>query len=403
MLWNAFTLAVGAIARNLVRSCLTMLGIVIGVAAVITMVTVGNGATVAITQQIEGLGTNLLIIVPSQGGGGGGFGGFGVSLFTLEDADAIGDQVSAARSVAPVSTKSVMAIAGNESWRTTATGVDGGYQQVRDWPVAFGRDFNGGELQAGAAVCIIGATIRSELFGRYNPVGDSLRLGRLSCTIIGVLDAKGQSAFGQDQDNLVLLPMRTFQRRVAGNTNVQQIMVSVRSAGAIDRVQEDIEDLLRDRRRISEGEDDDFAVQDTREMIEAISTVTGVLTSFLSAIAGVSLLVGGIGIMNIMLVSVTERTREIGTRLAIGALERDVLLQFLVEASVLAALGGVVGVLLALGLSALITNLINVPLVIDLPVIGLAVAFSAAVGLFFGLLPAQRAASLNPIEALRHE
>jgi putative ABC transport system permease protein len=400
MLWNAFTLAIGAIGRNLVRSFLTMLGIVIGVAAVITMVTVGAGATAAITQQIAGLGSNLLIIVPSQGGG---FGAIGVSLFTLEDAEAIRDQVSTARSVAPIAVKSVMAVSGNESWRTNATGVDGGYQQVRDWPVAAGRDFSVGELQAGSSVCIIGETIRKEMFGRLRPVGEELRLGRFSCTVVGVLAAKGQSAFGQDQDNLVLLPLRTFQRRVAGNTNVMQIMVSVRSAGAVDRTQEDIQRLMRDRRRISEGEDDDFSVQDTRDIIEAISTVTGVLTSFLSAIAGVSLLVGGIGIMNIMLVSVTERTREIGTRLAIGALERDVLLQFLVEASVLAALGGVIGVLLALGLSALITNLINVPLVLDLPVILLAVAFSAAVGLFFGLLPAQRAASLNPIEALRHE
>jgi putative ABC transport system permease protein len=400
MLWNAFTLAVGAIGRNLVRSFLTMLGIVIGVAAVITMVTVGAGATAAVTQQIAGLGSNLLIVTPTQAGG---FGAIGVSLFTIEDADSIRDQVTAARNVAPIAVKSVMAVSGNESYRTNATGVDGGYQRVRDWPVERGRDFNAGELQIGSAVCIIGETIRDELFGRLDPIGQQLRLGRLSCTVVGLLEAKGQSAFGQDQDNLVLLPLRTFQRRVAGNENVMQIMVSVRSAGAVDRVKADIERLMRDRRRISDGEDDDFAVQDTRDIIEAISTVTGVLTSFLSAIAGVSLLVGGIGIMNIMLVSVTERTREIGTRLAIGALERDVLLQFLVEASVLAALGGVIGVLLALGLSALITNLINVPLVLDLPVIGLAVAFSAAVGLFFGLLPAQRAASLNPIEALRHE
>jgi putative ABC transport system permease protein len=400
MLWNAFTLAIAALSRNLVRSGLTMLGIVIGVAAVITMVTVGKGATASITQLIAGLGSNMLIVSPSQGGGGFGA---GVSLFTVEDSEAIRQQVPTARLVAPIAQRSVMAVVGNESWRTPVAGVDGAYREIRDWPVALGRDFNLGELQAGSAVCIIGETVRLELYGRYSPVGEELRLGQLSCTVVGVLEAKGQSALGQDQDNLVLLPLRTFHRRVAGNTNVQNMMVSVRNAGSIDRAKAEIERLLRERRHISEGEDDNFVVQDTREMIEAVSSVFGILTAFLSAIAGVSLLVGGIGIMNIMLVSVTERTREIGTRLAIGALERDVLLQFLVEAAVLAALGGIFGVLLALGLAAIITNAINVPFVVDFPIIGLAVAFSALVGLFFGLLPAQRAASLDPIEALRHE
>jgi putative ABC transport system permease protein len=401
MLWNAFTLAIDAIGRNLLRSFLTMLGIVIGVAAVITMVTVGNGATAAVTQQISSMGSNLLIVFPGQAAGGP-FAGGG-SAFTIQDAEAIRDQVPTARAVAPLATRSVVAVYGNENWRTTATGIDGGYLLVRDWPLAEGRDFTVGELQAGASSCIIGETLRQELFGRSNPEGQRLRLGSLSCTVIGVLEAKGQSGFGQDQDNVVLMPLRTFQRRIAGNTNVAQIMVSTRDAAVMTRTQRDIESLLRDRRRIAPGEDDDFAVRDTREVMNALAGVTRILTGVLGAIAGVSLLVGGIGIMNIMLVSVTERTREIGTRLAIGALERDVLTQFLVEASVLSGLGGVVGVILAMGFSALAAKLIGLPFILDLNVVLIAVAFSAGVGLVFGLLPAKRAASLNPIEALRHE
>ncbi len=401
MLWNAFLLALREIRRNVMRSFLTMLGIVIGVAAVITMVTIGGGATVQVTAQIESLGSNLLIVTTSLGFGPGGV--RSGAPFDMADAEAIGEQIGSIEAVAPQSAAAVTAIYGNENWATTVSGVTNGYFPVRDWPLKDGRIFTGAEQRAGASVCILGNTVREELLGRGNPIGERLRLGKLSCEVVGLLEAKGQSVMGTDQDNLVLIPLRAFQRRISGNRDISMIQVSVLPGASTEKVKRDIEYLMRERRRISPGEDDNFSVRDLKEIAEMLSGTTRVLTMLLGAVAGVSLLVGGIGIMNIMLVSVTERTREIGIRLAIGALAREVLMQFLVEAVVLSSLGGILGILLALAASVWLADIMLVPFVLDLPIIGVAFLFSAAVGILFGFFPARRAARMDPIEALRHE
>jgi len=402
MLWNALLLAMREIRRNVLRSSLTALGIVIGVAAVITMVTIGAGATAAISAQIASLGSNILMVRPGQG--------FGPSRslgssrpFEIRDADIMAQQVRSLRAVAPTSSTRSTAIFGNRNWQTMVTGTTNDYFVAGNWSLMDGRYFTASELRAGRSVCILGETARRELFGLQNPVGSKLRLNKLSCQIVGLLQAKGQSAMGTDQDDLVVLPMRTFQRRISGNTDVGSLLVSVRDGAATEDAQREIEQVLRQRRHIHANEEDDFNVFDTKQIAQTLTGATRVLTMLLSAVAGVSLLVGGIGIMNIMLVSVTERTREIGIRLAIGALEREVLGQFLVEAVVLSSFGGLLGIALALGVSAALTSLMNIPLVLQLWVILLAFGFSAAVGVIFGYVPARRAARLDPIDALRHE
>jgi len=401
MLWNAFLLALREIRRNVLRSFLTVLGIVIGVAAVITMVTIGGGATVQVTAQIESLGSNLLMVTTRMGFGPGG--AARGAPFDSRDADAIAAQVGSVEAVAPQDSSRATAIYGNENWSTSVSGVTNGFFPVRDWGLAAGRIFSDAEQRAGAAVCVIGATVRDELFGRADPVGENLRLGKLGCKVIGLLAAKGQSMMGSDQDNLVLVPLRAYQRRISGNRDISIIQVSMLPGASTEKAKRDIEFLLRERRHISPGEDDNFSVRDLKEIAEALSGTTRVLTMLLGAVAAVSLLVGGIGIMNIMLVSVTERTREIGIRLAIGALEREVLMQFLVEAVVLSSLGGIVGIVLALVASVWIADLMLVPFVPSLPIVAVAFLFSAAVGILFGFFPARRAARMDPIEALRHE
>ncbi|MGD8547839.1 MAG: ABC transporter permease, partial [Thiohalophilus sp.] len=305
--------------------------------------------------------------------------------------------------VAPIASQSMVAIYGNRNWSTTVTGSNNDYFSVANWTLAEGREFSGSELRAGAAVCIIGDTVRRELFGNQSPLGDKLRLNKISCQVIGLLEAKGQSMGGRDQDDLILIPLRTFWRRIAGNQDVQLIYVSARDGVSTSKVQRDIELLMRERRRISANEDDDFNVRDMKEIAEALTGTTQVLTTLLGAVAAVSLLVGGIGIMNIMLVSVTERTREIGIRLAIGALEREVLLQFLVEAVVLSSLGGIIGISLAVAGSYALAGLMGMPVVLNAGIMLLAFLFSAAVGVIFGYFPARKAARLDPIEALRYE
>ena len=398
MLWNAFLLALREIRRNVLRSFLTILGIVIGVAAVITMVTIGGGATAQVTAQIESLGSNLLTVTTRLG-----FGGGRGAPFDIKDSEAIAAQIGAIEAVAPQSSTRVTAIYGNENWSTSVSGVSNGFFPVRDWPMNEGRIFTGAEQRAGAALCIVGDTVRAELFGRGTAIGENLRLGKLSCKVIGLLAAKGQSMMGSDQDNLVLVPLRTYQRRIAGNRDISLIQVSMLPGASTEKAKRDIEHLLRERRHVSPGEDDNFSVRDLKEIAEMLSGTTRVLTMLLGAVAAVSLLVGGIGIMNIMLVSVTERTREIGIRLAIGALEREVLLQFLVEAVVLSSLGGLTGIGLALVASVWLADIMLVPFVPDLAIILVAFLFSAAVGILFGFFPARRAARMDPIEALRHE
>ena len=402
MLWDAFQLALREIRRNVLRTSLTVLGIVIGVAAVITMVTVGAGATAAVSAQIASLGSNILIVRPGQGFGPGR------SIararpFEMADVEAISRQIDGLRAVAPRASSLAQAIFGNRNWQTSITGTTNAYFVAGNWTLADGRFFTAAEQRAGRSVCVIGQTTRRELFGGQNPVGSKIRLNKLSCQVVGLLSAKGQSAMGTDQDDTVIVPLRTFQRRISGTTDVGAPMVSVRDGISTEQVKSRIERLLRQRRHISAGEEDDFSVFDTRQIAQTLTGTTRVLTMLLGAVAGVSLLVGGIGIMNIMLVSVTERTREIGIRLAIGAFEREILGQFLVEALVLSSLGGLFGIALAMLAAAGLTSLMSIPFVPDVPVIILAFAFSAAVGIVFGYFPARRAARMDPIQALRHE
>ena len=401
MWWNTFLLSLREIRRNLMRSFLTVLGIVIGVAAVITMVTIGNGATKAVADQISSLGSNLLIIRPGQRLGP--VGDAGTSLFKEADAQALAAQVGGLRAVAPAQTAGVLVVYGARNWSTRVTGTTNAYLVTNNWQIASGRSFSEAEERSGAAVCLIGATIRRELFGAEDPLGAQIRVKQFSCQVIGLLASKGQAGMGQDQDDTVILPLHTVQRRLTGNQNVGQLLVSLQDGVDSERVKRGIRELLRERRKLSETDEDNFNIMDTRQIADTLSGTTKVMTMLLGAVAGVSLLVGGIGIMNIMLVSVTERTREIGVRLAIGALEREVLLQFLIEAVVLSSVGGLIGVAIATAASAVLATLMQVPLLFDPGINLLSFGFSAAIGVVFGYFPARRAARLDPIEALRHE
>jgi putative ABC transport system permease protein len=403
MIWETIQLAQREIRRNVLRSSLTILGIVIGVAAVITLVTLGRGATVQVTEQISSLGSNLLQVRPGQGFHGPGGASSSAVPFRNEDSEALAREVSGVRAVAPVSSRATQAIYGNLNWATTVTGSTNGYLTTRDWSLKSGRVFTDSEQRAGSAVCILGATVKKELFGNQDPLGASIRLQKLACQVVGVLDAKGQSSFGSDQDDFVLIPLRALQRRIAGNNDVSAIYISARDRAAIDKTKEDITKLLRERRHIPTGEADDFNVRDMQEIMTTLTGTTKILTTLLGAVAAVSLLVGGIGIMNIMLVSVTERTREIGIRLAIGALGSEVLLQFLVEAVVLSSFGGVVGIILGLVGAAMAAHALEMPFVLSPEIVVIAFFFSATVGVIFGYFPARKAARLDPIEALRHE
>jgi putative ABC transport system permease protein len=402
MLFETVRLAVQAIFRHMLRSFLTILGVVIGVAAVIAMVTVGQGSTEQVTSDVAQLGRNLLVVSPGQAQQGPGAAS-GAAAFDIRDVDAIQAQLASVRVAAPANTRMTTAILGNENLATTVIGTDTRYLEARDMPVVEGRAFYESELRSGTSVCILGQTVRRGLFGAGDPVGQSMRLKTLSCRVIGVMEEQGVSSFGTDQDDFVLIPLKTFQRRIAGNADVAMIFVAVRDAASTDKAMGEIEQLMRERRRIGPGEDDDFNVFDMKQIASVLTGITNVMTGLLSAVAAVSLLVGGIGIMNIMLVSVTERTREIGIRLAVGAQEGQVLLQFLVEAIVLSLIGGAIGILLGLGLGALGSNLLRVPFSPDLGIILLAFGFSALIGIVFGYFPARRAARMNPIDALRHE
>jgi putative ABC transport system permease protein len=400
MLLNTLLLALRSIRRNLMRSFLTILGIVIGVSAVITMVTLGNGATLAVQSQIAGLGTNLLQVRPGQRMGPGGGGG---PSFREADATAIATQIGGVAAVAAESRTGGTVVALGRNWSTSIMGSTNDWLVTGNWKLADGRLFSDDEQRAGAAVCMVGETVRRELFGASPAMGEQLRVKQISCEIVGVLASKGQGAFGNDQDDLVLLPMRALQRRITGNLRVNTLLVSMAEGSNAERVKAGITQLLRERRKLAPGTENNFNVLDTKQLADTLSGTTKVMTMLLGAVAAVSLLVGGIGIMNIMLVSVTERTREIGLRLAIGALEREVQLQFLIEAVVLASLGGLIGIVLATGASIGLSALMDVPYVFNLGVNVLSFLFSAGIGVLFGYFPARRAARLDPIEALRHE
>ncbi len=404
MLFSVFMLALRSVRRNVLRSFLTILGIVIGVSAVITMVTLGNGATQAIEEKITSLGTNLLMVSPGQRIGGGGGGG-GVPQFVEADADAIAAQIGGVAVVAPQGRANATVVANGRNWATGVVGSTNAWFETGNWQLASGRLFASDEQLSGAAVCIVGETVRRELWGGtagQTGLGQQLRVKQFSCDVIGVLAAKGQGGMG-DQDDTVLLPLHTLQRRVTGSRKVAVLLVSMQEGADSAPLKAGLRQLLRERRHLADSDDDNFNIFDTQQLAETLSSTMGVLTSLLGAVAAVSLLVGGIGIMNIMLVSVTERTREIGLRLAVGALESEVLLQFLIEAVVLSALGGVVGVILATGASWALSGVMAVPYAFDPAINLLSLLFSAAIGVLFGYFPARRAARMDPIEALRHE
>lgn len=404
MLWNAFSIALREIRRNLMRAFLTVLGVIIGVAAVITLVTLGQATTQAVKNQISNLGSNLLVLRPGMGFGPRSASA-GVPQFTQKDVLAIEDQVPNIAAIAPVSSASLSTVYLQNARKTSITGTTPPYFYINKWTLADGRLFDEGDYRAGKAVCVIGNTVKTSLFGNQNPVGMKLRLGKASCEIIGVLASKGQSGMG-DQDDTIIVPLTTLQRRLVGKTSsreVSQITISAEEGSNSEVLIEDISSLMRQRRNLQPNEEDNFSVFDTRQIAETLSASTQMMTTLLAAVAGVSLLVGGIGIMNIMLVSVTERTREIGIRLAIGARAREVLLQFLVEAITLSSIGGLVGILIALALCFFLAQVIQVAFVFDMQINLIAFFFSTAVGVLFGFTPARRAARLDPIEALRHE
>jgi putative ABC transport system permease protein len=401
MIGNALVLALREIRNNLMRATLTTLGIVIGVGAVIAMVTLGNGATQSVTDTISSIGNNLLFVTPGTRSSGGP--PAQAANFQISDADVLRREVISLSYVVPTNQATASAILGNRNHTTSVTGATLQYFPARNWKVVSGRAFNETEDKTGKSVCVIGETVRRELFGSQDPVGQRIRLNKITCEVVGLLEAKGRSTFGQDQDDYVIMPIRAVQRRLIGNNDVYTIMVGVQNEAGIPHAKTEIAKVMRVRRHITGNQKNNFDVQDLREIGNIITNITGILTAFLAAIAAVSLLVGGIGIMNVMLVSVTERTREIGIRLAIGARERDVLLQFLIEAVVLSALGGIVGIGLGLAGAAAGAAVLKLPFVFQPGIIVIAVLFSAAVGVAFGYFPARKAARLDPIEALRYE
>ena len=402
MLLNALLIAIREIRRNLTRSFLTVVGIVIGVAAVVTMVTLGRGATEAVKDQISKMGSNLLILRPGQG-----WGSWGAPQFTIEDVHAIRDQVPGIASLAPFITTSVPAVYQENDRNTDIQGTTSNYFAIGNWEISMGRAFTEEEVEEAAPVAVIGETIRKELFGEgVDPIGSKIRLKDTSVEVIGLTAVKGQGGFGDDLDDNIITPYTTIIRRLTGRQNgqnINQVMISGKEGYPGANIVADVSSLMRERRKITANEEDNFNVFDSLQLADVISSSTKVMTSLLGAVAGVSLLVGGIGIMNIMLVSVTERTREIGIRLAIGARAREVLLQFLVEAVTLSCIGGVTGIVVAYGLCSSLAKVVGAPFLFDPKINIIAFVFSAAIGIIFGFMPARRAASLDPIEALRHE
>jgi putative ABC transport system permease protein len=399
-----FRIALRALARNKLRAFLTMLGIIIGVGAVIAMVAIGEGAKSTIRSQIASLGTNVLVVLPGSNVQGGVRAGFG-NVNTLVDADAkaIMRELPSVAFSSPVMRRQEQIVAGNLNWGTLVQGVAPEFQQIRDWQIESGRFFHEGDMDSAAKVALIGQTVARQLFAGDDPLDAVVRIRNIPFRVVGILGAKGQTGQGTDQDDTVMIPYTTMQKRLMRITWVQSIVVRAVSAERVQEAQEQITLLLRQRHRIGADREDDFNVRNLSDIAEAAQSTARVMAVLLGSVAGISLLVGGIGIMNIMLVSVTERTREIGIRMAVGARSRDIMLQFLVEAVVMAATGGLIGILLGIGSSEVLKEWAQWPTLINPAIVAVAFLFSGAVGVFFGFYPAKKAANLDPIEALRYE
>jgi len=399
-----FNVAYRALRRNKMRSVLTALGIIIGVGAVIAMVGIGNGAKAQVEAQIASLGENVILIFSGSTTSSGirtGWGGAGT--LKIENAEAIRREVPGVIGVSEEVVSTTQVAAGNQNWFTRIFGESADYFDIRQWPLADGAPFTAQDVRGANKVCVIGRTTATQIYGNENPIGQILRIKNVPFTITGVLTPKGLSPQGVDQDDIVVMPYTSAMKRVIGGTNLRNINVQIGDPGQIAAAQQQIITLLRQRHNIRPGRDDDFTVRTQQEIAEAATATSRVMTVLLGAIAGVSLVVGGIGIMNIMLVSVTERTREIGVRMAVGAHGTDILTQFLIEAVTLSSVGGVIGIICGIGVSALLSIYAHWPTLISIGSIAIAFLFSAAVGVFFGFYPARKAAALDPIEALRYE
>ena len=403
MLLNALLIAIKEIRRNILRSILTILGIVIGVASVIAMVMIGDGTTANVTANIEKLGSNMLNVRVGQEKRGAPRDDNSAKPFKIEDITAIKNEVSNLKGVTAENSGMANVVFGNKSNSSLIVGTTSDYFIIKDWEVEQGRIFEEGELSSGKSVCILGTTVVKNLFGDENPIGATIRIKNFPCSVIGVLASKGASSFGRDQDEVVITPLKMYQRKIQGNLDVSSIIVSVMEEKYIEDAKEQIISLMQDRRAVKVGEADNFHIRDMKDILNTMTSTTKMLTYLLGSIAAISLLVGGIGIMNIMLVSVTERTREIGIRLAIGAMQSEVLLQFLIEAIVLSTLGGIIGIFLGLGVGYGVVQIFELPYIINTQIILISFIFSTLIGVVFGYFPARKAARLNPIDALRYE
>ncbi|MCT7581784.1 ABC transporter permease [Aliarcobacter butzleri] len=403
MLSNAFLIAIKEIRRNILRSILTILGIVIGVASVIAMVMIGDGTTASVKESITKLGTNMLTLRVGQERRGPPREDNSSKAFQNEDITAIKNEIQNIKAVAAENSTKMNIVYGNKSNNSSVIGTNNDYFIIKDWALKDGRIFDDSELSSGKSSCIIGTTIVTQLFGDENPIGASIRLKNMTCNVIGVLASKGAAAFGNDQDEIVIVPLKMYQRKIKGDKDVSSIIISITEERYIENAKTEITSLMQERRAVKIGEPDNFHIRDMKDILDTMTSTTNMLTYLLGSIAAISLLVGGIGIMNIMLVSVTERTREIGTRLAIGAMESEVLLQFLVEAVVLSTWGGIIGIFLGLGVGYAIVNMMQLPFILNNQIIIISFVFSTLIGIIFGYFPARKAARLNPIDALRYE
>ncbi|WP_345991577.1 ABC transporter permease [Sulfurimonas sp. HSL-1716] len=403
MLINAFLQALREIKRNLMRSLLTAIGIVIGIASVIAMVNIGKGASASITQSISKLGSNTLYIFPSQEHGPGSE-ALVSKPFKMKDIDVLRESIFALQAITPAESTTLTVLYKDKNYQTTVRGVLNDYFSIQNWDLKTGRLFTKNELRTGVNTCIVGKTVVEKLFPQdQNPLGQKIRIQKFSCEVAGVLDEKGANTFGRDQDDIILVPLKLFQRRISGNDNIHLIMAAVKKNIPLEEASMQIQQVLKERRHLKPEDEENFSVRSMSALVDTISQITSMLTIMLGAVAAISLVVGGIGIMNIMFVSVTERTREIGIRMAIGAMAQDILIQFLIEAVVLSGLGGIVGVIVGIAITYGVSVGMDIILIIDPTITIAALMFSMLIGIVFGIIPARKAANMNPIDALRYE